>query len=365
MNPPNEVMWVHVVRVISIFFVVWIHSAAQVFFFGAPFDGYAWWIANIYDSSVRVCVPMLFMLSGYLLLGKTEPLNSFFKKRVKKVVVPLLVWSILFLAWIHAYEYAHPSVASSMTPEYLGAVHAGGWGALLVMLWIPIYYHLWFLYVLFGVYLLMPLLRIMVQHAPTHLLWYFVALSVVSSFILPGAEKLTDTKNNIHLAMASGTLGYVVLGHLLGNLQITPRLFRAAVIALLCGTLMTIVGTYYFTAMNKGVLNHVMWGETPNIMLATAGLFIVIRYLVDRSNSLQSGIIKAVLIRLSSASFGIYLVHVMFIYAFAESFFGFRLSALSGDPLWVVPLIAVTTYLSSFAVIAVLQKTPLLRHIVP
>lgn len=365
MDRPSEIMWVHVVRVVSVFLVVWIHSSAEVFFLGAEFGGFEWWVGNVYDSSARVCVPLLFMVTGFLLLGKSEPLAEFMKKRVQKVVVPLLVWSSFFLLWICFYEVDHPSAASSMTPADLKKIYDAGWVSAVTMLWNPVYFHLWFLYALFGMYLVTPLLRVLVQHAEVKLLWYYLFLSVLAMAILPWAAHFSGLSARIELTMVMGTVGYLILGYLLGRITITQRLFWVMVVVALVSEVVTIAGTYYFTAKNNGVLDTVMWGEWPNIMAMSAAIFIIIRTLSEQSTRLHTGISRTVVKALSVASFGIYLVHVMFIYAFAEGAFGFHLTALTGNPIYFVPLLAVLTYGCSFVVIFVMQRLPFIRHAVP
>jgi len=54
-------------------------------------------IANIYGSIARISVPLFFMMSGYLLLPRTESLRSFYTKRMPKVVLPFIFWSVIYL----------------------------------------------------------------------------------------------------------------------------------------------------------------------------------------------------------------------------------------------------------------------------
>ncbi len=366
-NRPAEIMWAHVMRVLAIFAVIWVHASAEVFFYGAKFATYEWWVADIYDSLVRICVPLLFMVSGFLLLGKApEPLSDFLKKRVRKVVVPLLVWSLFFLLWVNLWEYHHPSLASSMTSKTMQNIHDAGWMAAIAILWVPIYYHLWFLYALIGLYLITPVLRVVVTHAPPQLLWYFVILCLIGSMLLSPLTRITDTPDFINLNLMGGRLGYFVAGYLLGHIAISRRLLGTMVIAAIVGAFVTIVGTYYLSAANGGELSQQMWYEPmPNIIAMSVSAFLIIRYLAERCTRLQSGTLMRVVKKMSATSFGIYLVHVMFIYAFAAGTFGFHLNSMSGNPALFVPIVATLTYLASFVVIYLMQKLPVIRHAVP
>jgi len=364
MNKSPEIMWVHVLRILAIFCVVVVHSSAQIFFLGAKFPSYEWWVANSYDSSVRICISLLFMLTGFLLLGKSEPLGLFLKKRVHKVVVPLLIWSVIFVLWIDFYEYYHPSSASTMTMvEYLKPVHDSGWKILIFMLWCPVYFHLWFLYAVLGVYLVTPILRVVVQHADRKLLWYMVGLALLG-FMLYGLQVATSVPNFIDLHMVGGNIGFVVLGYLLGTMTISRRMAKVMAVVVPVCALTVIIGTYYLTAGDKGVLNQTLW-NSPLVLAMSAGVLIIARYFDEQCTRLQEGKLNTAIKTLSSASFGIYLVHVLFLYAFSEGLFGFRLTALSGNPAYFVPILVALTYTCSFTVIYIMQKIPYVRRAVP
>lgn len=366
MNRPSEIMWVHVIRLLSIVAVVWVHSTAEIFFYDAPFGSYNWWVADIYDSLVRICVPLLFMISGYLLLGKSEPAMIFLKKRAMKVVVPLLAWSAIYLLWINFREYAHPSHASSMTPDWLQKIHDAGWLALLEMLWTPMYYHLWFLYALLGLYLVTPLLRVLVQNIDRRLLWYFILLSFIATTLLPMMETVTSTDSMIQLNMVRGDILYFVLGYMLGNMAIPKNTVPLmAVVAPVCGAI-TIAGIYYLTAASHGELQQEMWWPAkPNVIGMSIAAFILLRHWVEKCDRLNAGKTAEVLVQLSAASFGVYLIHPLFLYAFGEGLFGFTLTSVSGNPVIFVPIVVLATFAASYVVIRIIQKIPVLRQIVP
>jgi surface polysaccharide O-acyltransferase-like enzyme len=57
--------------------VVFLHSAGPVLYKYNEVGPSNWFVANVYDSIVRVCVPLFFMISGFLLLYKDESLAEF------------------------------------------------------------------------------------------------------------------------------------------------------------------------------------------------------------------------------------------------------------------------------------------------
>lgn len=83
---------INLMRTLAIFMVIVVHVCA------APFKvmDASWLSINVVDSLARWCVPVFFMLSGALLLGKDEPL-SVLKKRIIKIILPLIFWSYVYL----------------------------------------------------------------------------------------------------------------------------------------------------------------------------------------------------------------------------------------------------------------------------
>jgi surface polysaccharide O-acyltransferase-like enzyme len=96
----------------------------------------AFW-ASFFDSFVRACVPMFVVASSYLLFPTRYTTAQFLKKRTIRVLVPFLIWSLIYaLAWGDPVE--------NLKNLLLNFNYSAG--------------HLWFVYMLIGVYLLIPLL---------------------------------------------------------------------------------------------------------------------------------------------------------------------------------------------------------------
>src|SRR6266516_4855156 len=124
------ITWVDFIRVVAIFLVVVIHVSGQLTNVWGKIPNIQWIIADIYGGVARVSVPLFFMISGYLLLPRSESLSVFYTKRMPKLLIPLMVWSLIYLGWFCG---NHPNTC---TPKLV-------WNLLLVQ---GTYYHLWFLY---------------------------------------------------------------------------------------------------------------------------------------------------------------------------------------------------------------------------
>ena len=81
--------WPDVIRVVATFLVVLVHVSGQLTNLWEKVPSGQWMIANIYGGLARICVPLFFMISGYLLLPRSESLKDFYSKRMTKVLIPL------------------------------------------------------------------------------------------------------------------------------------------------------------------------------------------------------------------------------------------------------------------------------------
>ena len=88
--PPNQLQNLVFCRALACVLVVLLHVAALGFH---QWDK-NWWASNTYDGLARISVPLFLMLSGALLLHKREPLGVFFKKRFRRILPPLIGWSL-------------------------------------------------------------------------------------------------------------------------------------------------------------------------------------------------------------------------------------------------------------------------------
>lgn len=342
----NTLLWVDLMRVAGIFFVICLHAAADLLHRYNDLPARDWWAGNIYDSLVRMAVPLFFMLSGFLLLGKQEPIRLYAIKRVNRIVVPLIAWSLLYIFWKRYFLNGTPIEATTFARLLLSPAH----------------YHLWFLYALIGLYLYIPVLRPLVQYASDKVLYYFILLWFIAVSVLPLITKFTGTSSSIDLKMISGFVGYLVLGHLLGNITISRPHVLAALVGTFVGTVVTMGGTYVLTASRNGVLDQFFYGYlSPNVIILSASTFILLRYVSDKLTipHTPSSLVK----KLSAASFGIYFLHPMVLFHLSAGSFGFSFSVFSTNAFYSVPIVAILTFIISASIIVLTQQLPFLKRI--
>jgi surface polysaccharide O-acyltransferase-like enzyme len=327
----STLRWVDLVRVVGAFLVV----VAHVTYHGSG----SVFISSYYFILSRVAVPLFFMVSGYLLLRKEEPYGDFFRKRALKVFVPFLVWSVIYLLWKG--EGFNQEFSIKIVASYILKIVRG-----------PRENHLWFFYALIGLYLFTPILRVFVAKASLRDLFYFCGLWFLVVPVFSFVQEFTPIRIGFELYFIAGYSGYFMLGYLLGKFQYTRlQLYGLAFLFLIFSVGTTLLDTRleseYFTSY-----------LSVNIVLMTAFAFILLRE-VQISDSVNN-----FLVPLSRASFGIYLAHVIVLAELEKlPFVSGWLSIGSSE--YMIPLIGLLVFLISFVLVAVIQKIPVLRWIVP
>lgn len=89
--------WADWIRAIGILLVILGHVSAVVVTRWQDVTPSNWMTGNIYNVIARSCVPLLFMVSGALLLPRQESIWDFYQKRLQRMLFPFLIWSVFYI----------------------------------------------------------------------------------------------------------------------------------------------------------------------------------------------------------------------------------------------------------------------------
>lgn len=343
---PREARHVYLdaLRALAIVMVVAVHTVSNLMYKYNTLPAAWWWIANIVDSLSRACVPLFVMVSGALLLApeREESLRVFFGKRLRKVLLPFLIWTVVYVLWRLFYHQETLSAGDILTGFYEGTLYG----------------HLWFVYMLLGLYLATPLLRALVRGANERTLRYFIGLWFIIVSLVPLANLLTGAAPGVGFVVATGYTGYFVLGFVLHRSPVRPGAGWAAAAG--AAALVTMFGTYWITLRNGGQYDGLFYDYlSPNVIIMTVFLFMLARSLPWEAMLQRSRAVKLTLTALSSTSYSIYLMHVLVLEVFKQN----RLSATSIHPLVGIPLTIGATLVVCVAVTLLMRRVPLLKEV--
>jgi surface polysaccharide O-acyltransferase-like enzyme len=292
--------------------VVLIHSSAQVYSATRTRSVDFWSHYTVADASEgisRFAVPCFFMISGALLL---DPAHRFrLGRQLARVGIPLAVWTAVYIAADDAYSHSDlPTIPGPSDPT-------GGVGtALRAFVSGPVSDHLWFVYVLLGLYLVFPLLRpLTALPDPTRrrLLEYALALWATVYLVIPAVNHFAPHTVTIYsdttAALPSKYLGFVLLGYYLHRYQGEfrgRRPSRGLLLAVAAASVTTILLLTFWDEIRGAPGDWAQSNPTPQIAIFGACVFLLAQRTVDRPGR-SFGFVALV----SRLSYRIYLIHLL------------------------------------------------------
>jgi surface polysaccharide O-acyltransferase-like enzyme len=318
-----------------------------------------WITVDIYQSIGRMGVPLFVMLTGALLLapGKAdEPLGVFFKKRFSRIGLPFLFWGVVYFIW-DFYVENQPFTQAFLIKSFLSGP----------------YFTFWYLYMLTGLYLATPLLRVMVANLSQKLMKYFIVLWFVGTALVPlipfltsGAFSSTAYYLDGNVFVIPSYVGYFVLGAYLVNVKVTNRKLLAGLTVL--GVGLSALGTYII-AMSVGGGTTYFFQEyiSPTMILAAVPFFLLLNSYTPKpstTDATKPSWTKRIMHVISENTLPIFLFHMMVIYTLQHGLLGVTLNGDVLNSIAGVPLMAGLTLAICLAVMVPLKKVPVIKKLV-
>lgn len=324
---------IELIRVISFILVIVIHVTNYFCRAYGKISDAEYWFALILDTFARVSVPCFFMISGALLLGREEPVQKNWQ-RLSRFCGVLVFWSLVY--------YVH-NVFYMGTPVELEKI-----------LYVPTEPHLWYLYAMIPIYLVLPFFQILCRGMDTTLVKIFLGIGSAAIFVtyllsFAHAELYYD----IPLFGDRGYAYYFFLGYFLMKYKDSIRISSGKLTAVFLGSnaaniLLTGIETYRTGDHMERFLEY----GCPLVVLSAAAFFLLMLRLGNGEVRLQERTRKWI-DTWCSCSFGIYLIHILFLDNFKKYVKAYEVNV------WLaVPCLTALLLLVSFACIYLIRKVP-------
>lgn len=353
-NDRSRILYIDILRVVSIFAVVVLHISAP-FVANIYTNGVkSWWVGNIINSATRWSVPVLIIISGKLMLDnkKEEKIVPFLAKRLCKIIIPLVFWSFIYMVITNKMEFKWTllSFLAFCKKLYIGDVHI----------------HLWYLYMIVGLYLITPIIKVYVNNAKKSNLIYFIVIWFIVNGVIGFSEKFSGYSINFNLSFFHWSIGYYVLGFILDRYELSKRGRRTVHFLGVIGLIITMYATYIFSLNNEGVfVPHIYSNYAPNVIFTSISVFLLFKT-IDWNRYIGSNtVINRIISSFSSTSFGVYLSHLFVLRIINSGYMGISIEASSFHPIIGIPLVSLITFLLSHILVKILQKIPFVNTIVP
>ena len=298
---------------------------------------------GIFNSLARVCVPLFVMISGYLLLPMKTDYSTFLKKRFTRVSFPFIAFCIFY----DIYYYIRGVIDVKTMLINIPKIFIN-YGSELG--------HLWFMYMIMGVYLLIPIFSPWIKSAKKEHFYFYFVIWLISSFscyihlAFPQIWGEVYWNNNTVVQGFIGDFGYAVLGAFIKLHLKEKNLYILGIILYLIGSGFTMFGFLYKREEATTCEEiEVTWKfDSINVVIATFGVFLLLRK-VECKNEKVVKIFNDIALK----SYRMYLIHIFFL-----QFFKYVFDAPNQFPLWCIFVIAILTFITSYLVIKALSYIP-------
>lgn len=366
-NRLPRIVWLDILRLCAIFMVICIHCSD-------PFNvspearsnpEFNFW-GSVYGSLLRPCVPLFVMITGVLLLPVKMSFEDFYKKRLSRIAVPFIVWSVLYnlFPWVTGLLGLPQTIISDVFAYASENASQSFIDAMKNILLIPLQFNvytvpMWYLYMLIGLYLYMPFFSLWVEKATIKQQKIFLGfwsltlfLPYAYSFFSPNLLGLSAWNSYGTLYYFAGFNGYLLLGHYLANavkMWKWKKIFTVCLPMFAVGYIATYIGFRTMTAdsnCSEQEMELFFLYCSPNVALMTIALFLMIRKIECTSERIIS-----LLENLTRCGLGIYMVHYFVVG------FGYTIADTLSVPISLrIPVTAIIAFAISWGVVALCYK---------
>lgn len=340
----NRMIHFDVLRILAAFSVVMLHSSAQ-FWYTLEVDSTQWVIANSYNAVFRFGVPIFVMISGALFLAPDYRLDvkRLYKHNILRLCAIYAVWSCVY-GWKDCLGFG---LKITDVKPILREMLSGR-------------YHLWFLPMIVGIYMLLPVLKSWITHAEKKNIQYFLGLFVVLQVgketlrALTVTDELHGILNLVQIEMVCSYVGYFVLGYYLAHVGIGEKLRKAIYISVLPAMVCNIVfGTLMVQKYGRGgYLVYDSYGLFTFFIVTALFLFTVKN--IPGSNMGKAG--QAVIKEISADTMGIYVMHICLMELTENT----GLQSMMLPNIIGIPVYAIACFVICMIFAALLRRIPLI-----
>ena len=332
-------------RIIAAFSVVVLHVSG-VYIDRSPVGSLDFRLSNFVNSISRFGVPIFVMISGAIFLSeeKMVTIKKLWSKNILRMFIVFGVWSFAYYVYESIFWWKFDFWRHGIVRTITGCVYASD--------------HFWFLFMIMGLYALVPFLRTWLHHAEKKDLDYFVILFMVFQIGRTTITILLD-KSLVHkifdlvkIVELSWYLGYFVLGYILMRYGVSRKVKYVLYGLVPVGIIMNYLISDYMS-LQTGMYSPGIY-DSFGIFTFIHSVALFVFFKDTFSNVKISGRKERWCVNLSLDTLGIYLMHIALLDYFKNNqFIVGKIPHIPG-----IILLSIVCFVICGIVAAVLRRIP-------
>ncbi len=341
MNKVKRIYNLDLLRILCCFMVIVIHVSATNWY-SSNTNSFSFNVYNLYDSLVRASVPLFIMISGVLFLNKAKiEIKNLYKTNILKMTLFCLTWNIIYYFFDLFILGGNFDLLEFINKLILG------------------HYHLWFIPMIIGLYIITPLLTKITVNSNYKTFKYFLLIFMFGCLMktidyctfLPRYDIIHNFISQLPIDIICQYYSYFLLGYFLYNYDIgfikdKKKLlyiaFLGCVIACTCGT--------WYLSYKNGINTSSFYESFSIFTLVEAiSIFLIFKY----SKFISEEIYSKKVMDISKSTLGIYAIHVLIM----DLLFHYQIITVkSFNPILSVPIISIIVFIFSLLIISLVKK---------
>lgn len=330
---------IDILRILACFFIVLAHVSSDEILV-LSIDSMNWKFSHVLNTIGHTGTMLFLFISGALLLSEDYDFKP--KKFYTHNFLRLLT---AYCAWVVIYHVAGLISRGQYSWIYIKDVIIG-------IIKGEAGYHFWYVPMLLGIYLLLPMLRAICR-ADKRVVNYFVILflvvqvgfTTVKVFEFPYKHLVVSLMERIPFTLVNHYVGYFVMGYwLTEKLKKLEETFARCMgsVLLVAGIVGSLVGDMLLTKQNG--YNSIFFNDLFSIAMcmSATGVFVLVHSFDVRSTKKMEGL----LVQISQLTFGVYMLHPMMLGIIIQLPFWKHMPIVIGYPLRAVAVFCVSMLIS-------------------
>ncbi len=234
---------IDILRVVSALLIVFLHVTSD-YIYANPVGSTEFELALFMNTLTICAVPLFVVISGSLFLAgeKEYTVSKLWKSNILRLFILYIVWSFIYYVYQSVVLWDFPFWKQGIVRTVTGMVYASS--------------HFWFLFMIMGLYALVPMLRTWLKGASKreeeYILFLFFVFQIVRFSVTKLLNKslVDEISALVEIAELATYVGYFILGHYLSKYPPSKMFAGISLFIAVAGVFMNYLSSSYLSGVN-------------------------------------------------------------------------------------------------------------------